>query len=260
MLAAARTLLIEEGPAAVTHQRVAQQAGVGRATAYRHWPRPDLLLLDTMATVEFPFFRDPASPVRPWLRQQLRVLADEMALPQVAAIALAMMQRGPASSLPAEVRDRFYATSFGRVDAALALAAATGELEAAAATDDALSLLVGPVLQCTCMQARAVSDALLDRIIDSIGTWHSPPISSPSALTGLAAHCDLREEQERALVAAAGLGAEDEHGLAGVGIHREGLVVQRDEPDERVVVALASADAGADVVTGPHLPELLALD
>jgi len=171
MLAAARALLTEEGPAAVTHQRVARQAGVGRATVYRHWPQSDQLLLDTMATVDLPFFRDPVRPVRPWLRQHLRVLADEMALPQVAAVALAMMQ-GPASSLPAEVRDRFTATAVGRLDAGLALAAAEGELEGGAGSEDALALLLGPLLQRTCMQGGTVSDDLLDRAIDSIGTWH----------------------------------------------------------------------------------------
>jgi AcrR family transcriptional regulator len=173
MLDAARTLLLREGPDAVTHQRVALQAKVGRATVYRHWPRTEQLLLDTMATVDIPFFREPVTPVRPWLRQQLRVAADEMALPQVAAVALAMMQ-GPAGSLPVVVRDRFVATVTGRIDVALTLAAAGGELDAPVGPQDAVALLVGPILQRTCMQAGTVSDDLIDRLIDSIGTWHSP--------------------------------------------------------------------------------------
>jgi len=170
MLDAARDLLVREGPAGVTHQRVALQAGVGRATVYRHWPRTDQLLLDAMALVEFPFFRDPVTPVRSWLYRELRVLADEMALPPVAAIALAMMQ-GPAGSLPTEVRDRFTATGTGRINAALALAAAAGELDEPADPKDASALLVGPILQRTCIEAGTVSDDLLDRIIDSVGTW-----------------------------------------------------------------------------------------
>jgi AcrR family transcriptional regulator len=171
MLATARELLLREGPAAVTHQRVALQAGVGRATVYRHWPRVDQLLLDAMTLVDFPFFREPTTPVRPWLRRELRVLADEMALPQVAAIALAMMQ-GPAGSLPTEVRDRFTTTGSDRIRAALALAAAEGELDGMADPKDAGALLVGPILQRTCMEAGTVSDDLIDRIIDSVGTWH----------------------------------------------------------------------------------------
>lgn len=140
MLAAARELLLRDGPAALTHQRVARQARVGRATVYRHWPRVDQLLLDAMTLVDLPFFREPVTPVRPWLRGELRILADEMTLPQVAAVALAMMQ-GSARSLPAEVRDRFTATATGRISAALALAAAEGELDAAANPQDAVALL-----------------------------------------------------------------------------------------------------------------------
>ena len=45
MLDAARELLSENGPAAVTHLRVSETSGVARATVYRHWPdRADILL------------------------------------------------------------------------------------------------------------------------------------------------------------------------------------------------------------------------
>src|SRR6478672_11373927 len=95
ILTAARTLLLRDGPAGVTHQRVAAQAGVGRATVYRHWPRPEQLLLDVMAGVDLPFFREPAAPVRPWLAKQLRRLADELTLPNVSAAAATSSSRPP---------------------------------------------------------------------------------------------------------------------------------------------------------------------
>lgn len=174
MLSAVRTLLITGGPAAVTHQRVAQEAKVGRATVYRHWPRPEQLLFEAMAAVELPFFRDPVSPVRPWLRQQLRILADEMALPAVAGVALSMIQ-GSAASAPVEVRDRFIATAVGRLDAAFALARAEGELELTVGLQDALALLMGPILQRACMQGGTVSDTLIERMMDSLGIWHPTP-------------------------------------------------------------------------------------
>lgn len=45
MLDAARDLLNANGPAAVTHLRVAEASGVARATVYRHWPdRADILV------------------------------------------------------------------------------------------------------------------------------------------------------------------------------------------------------------------------
>ena len=66
-LAAAQTLLQQEGLAAVTHQRVAAEAGVGRATVYRHWPKPEALLHEAMGRVEMPFFTDFDDDLRRWL-------------------------------------------------------------------------------------------------------------------------------------------------------------------------------------------------
>jgi AcrR family transcriptional regulator len=170
MLAAAHDLLLQEGPSAVTHQRVAQRAKVGRATVYRHWPRLDLLVMDAMASVELPFFRDPVTPVRPWLRGHLRRFADELAMPQVAVVAVAMML-GSGTDAQSELRDRFSAIAGERLRAAFAMAADAGELELALDPSDAQALLVGPLLQRTVMQSGTVSEELLDRVIDSIGNW-----------------------------------------------------------------------------------------
>ncbi|MDT7797836.1 MAG: hypothetical protein QOI78_1269 [Actinomycetota bacterium] len=92
ILVAARRLPADEVPAAVTHRRLAQQAGVGRATVYRHWPRSEQLLLDVMAGAELPLFKDPATPVCPWLHRRLRQMADELTPPAVAGLSLTLMQ------------------------------------------------------------------------------------------------------------------------------------------------------------------------
>src|SRR5260370_28393510 len=91
ILAAAYDLLAREGPGAIPHQRVAQQAGVGRATVYRHWAAPEDLLRDVLFSAGLPFFATPALPLRPWLHAELRQLADELALPAVASLAIALM-------------------------------------------------------------------------------------------------------------------------------------------------------------------------
>ena len=46
ILAAARKLLAESGPAGLTYSVLAERAGVTRQTLYRHWPNRDALLVD----------------------------------------------------------------------------------------------------------------------------------------------------------------------------------------------------------------------
>src|SRR5207253_9637577 len=95
--------LAREGPGAITHQRVAQQAGVGRATVYRHWAAPEDLLRDVLYTAELPFFATPALLLRSCLHAELRQLADELALPAAASPAIARMEQtrpGGAGSRP----------------------------------------------------------------------------------------------------------------------------------------------------------------
>jgi AcrR family transcriptional regulator len=172
MLVAARELLAGEGPGAVTHQRVAQQAGVGRATAYRHWPRAEQLLLDAMGGADLSLFKDPETPVRPWLRRQLRQMADELSVPAVAAVAVTLAQSAMWDPEIAHQHDESTRTIAERIQAAIELAVADGELATDAGAADLPAMLVGPIVYRTTMQRGEVSDALIDRLIDGVGTWH----------------------------------------------------------------------------------------
>ena len=171
MLVAARELLMREGPAGVTHQRVADQSGVGRATVYRHWPRAEQLLLDAMVGVDLPFFRNPAVPVRRWLHQQLRHVADEFVMPEVASVTSILVPPASVSPEMAERLDQFVSTVTERISAALALAVDEGELREVADPQDAVALLIGPMHYRASVQSGSISDGLIDRLIDSIGTW-----------------------------------------------------------------------------------------
>jgi AcrR family transcriptional regulator len=171
MLGAARQLLVREGPGAVTHQRVAQQAGVGRATVYRHWPRSEQLLLDAMGGADLPLFKDPEAPVRAWLHRQLRQMADELAVPAVAAVSLTLAQSAMWDPEIAHRQDESVRTIVERIHAAVQSAVASGELQTGAGPSDLTAMLVGPIVYRTTMQRDMVSDDLIDRLINSIGTW-----------------------------------------------------------------------------------------
>jgi AcrR family transcriptional regulator len=170
ILAAAFDLLAREGPGAITHQRVAQQAGVGRATVYRHWAAPEDLLRDVLLSAELPFFATPALPLRPWLRAELRQLADELALPPVASLAIALMEQtrsGGAGTRP----HRHITVITERLAAAFALAVDAGELDTAPDAERAAAHLIGPLVYRTTLQAAPVPDQLLTDVIEAVADW-----------------------------------------------------------------------------------------
>jgi AcrR family transcriptional regulator len=171
ILVAARQLLASEGPGAVTHQRVSQEAGVGRATVYRHWPRSEQLLLDVMDGADLPLFKDPETPVRPWLHRQLRQMADELMPPAVAGLSLTLMQSALWDPEIARRRDASTNTIRDRLHAAIRSAVAARELETDADPADLPAMLVGPIVYRTAMQREAVPDGLIDRLLDGVGTW-----------------------------------------------------------------------------------------
>jgi AcrR family transcriptional regulator len=170
ILAAARDLLRDHGPAAVTHQRVAGRAGVGRATVYRHWARTEELLLDAMAGADLPYFKSPPTPVRPWLFAQLRAMADELAHPATVAVTVTLMHGAFGDDQLAGQRDGATAAIVGRLGAALDLAFSSGELRTHPDPADAAAQLIGPLVWRATMQIGVpVTDAFLDHLLD--GVW-----------------------------------------------------------------------------------------
>ncbi|MFJ4845533.1 MULTISPECIES: TetR/AcrR family transcriptional regulator [unclassified Streptomyces] len=175
ILIAARSLLLDEGPAAITHQRVAQKAGVGRATVYRHWSQPGHLLHDAMTGIDMPFFHNPRTPVRPWLRTHLQRLADSLTTPQIAGVLLTLMQGALRDPEIAAQRDACHEDINQKLRNALALAVADHEIEMSADPHDLSSMLVGPVLYHTAMRGSTVPPHLIEQLIDGLGQWHEPP-------------------------------------------------------------------------------------
>jgi AcrR family transcriptional regulator len=173
ILAAAYDLLAREGPGAITHQRVAQQAGVGRATVYRHWAAPEDLLRDVLYTAELPFFATPALPLRSWLHAELRRLADELALPAVASLAIALMEQTRPGGNGARPHRHITAIT-ERLAAAFALAVDAGELDKAPDADLAAAHLIGPLVYRTTLQAAPVPDQLLTAVIDAVAPGGNP--------------------------------------------------------------------------------------
>ena len=80
ILAAARDLLAETGPAGLTYSLLAERAGVTRQTLYRHWPARSALLTDLIlvgAAGGYPEpGEDPAAVATAWLTSLRDALRD----------------------------------------------------------------------------------------------------------------------------------------------------------------------------------------
>lgn len=165
VLDSARTLLVQEGPAAVTHQRIAQHAGVGRATVYRHWPSLELLLQALMGEVDMPFLQHPQRDLAPWLKRELRHLADELAMPPVARVAVSLLHAAQWDAATRAHRDELVTTLTRRLAAALAGAALDDGIGNHVDASEIAAQVLGPLVYRTLLQGQTVSDALVDRVI-----------------------------------------------------------------------------------------------
>ncbi|MBI4940013.1 MAG: TetR/AcrR family transcriptional regulator [Actinobacteria bacterium] len=174
ILDAARELLLAKGPSAVTHQQIAEHAGIGRATVYRHWPRTDQLLAEAMATVPMPFFDEPTSPYRDWLTSQLTAIAHQLEHDDVLAVTTTLA--GSALWDPAMDARRagFAEILTARLAAALQDAEQRKELAPRTTTGTAAAMAIGPIYYRATIE-RAPADAeLIEQCVASSGDWTAP--------------------------------------------------------------------------------------
>lgn len=174
ILDAARALLIENGPGTVTPAQVAERAGVGRATVYRHWPRADLLLSEAMATVPMPFLDNPAVPTRDWLRRELTALAEQLEMHDVRAVATTLANSALWDEGMDKRRAQFAGVLADRLAAALDEAQERGEITLALPSRDAAALAIGPLYYRATIDSSTTSPDLIEAAIAALGVWTTP--------------------------------------------------------------------------------------
>ncbi|MTD54027.1 TetR family transcriptional regulator [Amycolatopsis sp. RM579] len=171
ILNAARELLLEGGPTAVTHVHVADRAGVGRATVYRHWPQAEPLLVEAMATVPMPFLDKPTTPTRDWLRRELTAIARQLELDDVRAVSTTLANTALWDENMDARRAQFAGILADRLAAALDDAQARGEITLALTSRDAAALAIGPMYYRSTIEHATADSALIEAIIAALGTW-----------------------------------------------------------------------------------------
>jgi len=174
ILNAARDLLLAHGPTAVTHNRIAEHSGIGRATVYRHWPRTDQLLAEAMSTVPMPFFGEPSSPFRDWLVRELAEVARQLEHDDVRAVATTLASTALWDSAMAARRAGFAAVLSERLATALELAEHQKELSLRADASLVAALTIGPLYYRATIEGAPADTDLIEHCVESVGTWTSP--------------------------------------------------------------------------------------
>ena len=158
ILAAARGLLAEAGPAGLTYSVLAERAGVTRQTLYRHWPARSALLTDMIlegSAGDYPESgEDPAAVAAAWLAS----LRDGLLDPARRAVVLAVAAQADADPDSAEALAELSADRRAALNALL-------KPSAVQVTADEYPLLYGPVMARIVFERAEVTDAFIESVV-----------------------------------------------------------------------------------------------
>jgi AcrR family transcriptional regulator len=167
--AAVRELVDRDGIEGVTHQRVAEVAGVGRASVYRHWPDRTHLLLDAFADVGDPAgwrsSGDLATDLRRELGRVQRILNES---PFVAQL-VALIGRGEWEPELRALKRQLLAQGTGGLRHALEHGVSRGELRADLDVDATIARLAGPLFFQRVLADTTITDGFVAALIEDLG-------------------------------------------------------------------------------------------
>jgi AcrR family transcriptional regulator len=168
ILSAARDLICELGPRAVTIDAIASTAGVGKQTIYRWWPSKSAVVMDALIEMTDPPTADPPESVRETMRLQMRRVARMFASRQGQLIREVVADAQGDPCLAEDFRRRFFAHRRARGAATIARGIANGELRPNLDVEDTLDVVFGPLWLRLLIGHRPTSAATVDRLLDLV--------------------------------------------------------------------------------------------
>ena len=162
---AVRSLVQRAGFEAVSHQQVAAEAGIGRATVYRHWPNRTDLLLDAIAEVEAPrdwkTSGDLATDLARELGRLQRTLSSSPLVPEL----VALIGRAEWDAELRETKAALLASGTAGLRQALEAAIERRELPADHDLDTTIARLAGPLFYRRVLAHAPLDDPFVTTII-----------------------------------------------------------------------------------------------
>ncbi len=162
---AVRSLVQRAGFEAVSHQQVAEEAGIGRATVYRHWPSRTDLLLDALAEVEPPrdwqSSGDLAADLTRELERLRRTLDSSPLVPEL----VALIGRAEWDQGLRQTKQELLASGTAGLRRALDAGIERHELPADLELDTTIARLAGPLFYRRVLAHAPLGEALVSRIV-----------------------------------------------------------------------------------------------
>lgn len=169
--AAVRSILIEEGPGAISHQRVAEVAGVGRATVYRHWANTDDMVFDLVAENPFRLLSpNLEGPLGDRLTAWLAWLDTHFGSQENRALILHIVTRAPIDPAADHLRERRTSDLIHHLGQAVGPDHSWDHLSPEQKRQG-LALLVGPLLFHLLMLNERVPPATMNRCVSTFLSW-----------------------------------------------------------------------------------------
>jgi AcrR family transcriptional regulator len=170
VLRAADDLLVEQGFAAVTIEKIAARAGVAKQTICRWWPSKVEVLLETLREDAVHALEVPeGSSVRQELRARLQRLAKFLAGDPAGQVLLALVghaQHDPATAQ--RLDDEFFGEQRRQDRERLRRGIQSGELPGDLRVDDALDALYGPVYYRARITRTRTPGKYLDELVTAV--------------------------------------------------------------------------------------------
>lgn len=166
-LDAARRVLLEEGWEALTQPRVAEVAGIGRATVYRHWPDRVTLLREVCAAEVDTLHTPLTGDLRADLRAELCAMRAELVDGGFDKVLVALTERCFRDEELREVKAAIVDHGTANMRRILEDGIAAGSLPPLLDVDAAIAHLVGPMLFQNLFADAPDSSSDLHRTVDS---------------------------------------------------------------------------------------------
>jgi AcrR family transcriptional regulator len=175
VIRAATDLLVEGGPSAVTVDSIVQRSGVAKSTIYRHWESRDDILLSVIESCAPAMpTPDPDRDVVEALREIVYAMADALNDPEWARVLPALLMLKNHESGIAAMNDRLEHEQEKTLSILLDRAVAEGVLRPDVDTQEAATMLVGPLLFAHLTESVKLDRAFVDRALDNFLRAYAP--------------------------------------------------------------------------------------